>query len=240
LGVAAGFGVLGYLLPRLGALGVIVALAVVLLRSGSFGLGFSALLPALGLTWVAAGSADASIRRAPLSPLVAIPLAAIPLVAGGLGAGVPILLGAFMRPVGAVLSSVMAAVSLVLYEISFGDRLLPFIGGPFRAIPPQSAMPSDVIGQTGRTLVYMGPEAPLAPPVLSLVLLWALIAAVVSAAEWSGRWLVGLVLAGVLGVVGYVSLVSDSPELRAEALISLVLTGIIYGVARYLVGLARG
>src|ERR687894_3220956 len=41
LGVAAGFGVLGYLLPRLGALGVIVALAVALARSQQAGLGFA-------------------------------------------------------------------------------------------------------------------------------------------------------------------------------------------------------
>ena len=47
LGVAAGFGVAGYLLPRLAALGVIVALAVALLRNG-VGLGFAVLVPAIG------------------------------------------------------------------------------------------------------------------------------------------------------------------------------------------------
>src|ERR687896_371740 len=50
-GVAAGLGVLAYLLPRLGALGVIVALAVLLIRNGA-GLGFSALVPVLGGVWV--------------------------------------------------------------------------------------------------------------------------------------------------------------------------------------------
>src|SRR5829696_103223 len=46
-GVAAGLGVLAYLLPRLGALGVIVALAVLLIRSQA-SLAFSALVPVLG------------------------------------------------------------------------------------------------------------------------------------------------------------------------------------------------
>jgi hypothetical protein len=63
-------------------------------------------------------------------------------------------------------------------------------------------------------------------------------AAVVSIAEWSGRWIVGLALTVGVGIVGYVSLVSDTPELRTEALISLVLAGIIYAVARYV--LSRG
>src|SRR3712207_7874377 len=43
LGIAAGFGVAGYLLPRLAALGMIVALAVALVRNG-VGLGFALLV----------------------------------------------------------------------------------------------------------------------------------------------------------------------------------------------------
>src|ERR687890_585084 len=98
LGVAPGFALLGYLLPRLGALGVIVALAVALARSQQAGLGLTTLLPAVGGLWIAAGSIGQSARQLPLGPLLAIPLAA-----GGLGAGLPILLGALMRPLGAAL-----------------------------------------------------------------------------------------------------------------------------------------
>jgi len=231
LGVATGFAVLGFLLPRLGALGVIVTLAVILLQSGQFGLGFSALLPALGLVWVGAGSADAGLRKAPLAPLVAIPLAALPLLSV-LAAGIPLLLGALMRPVGAALSGAVGALALVVYEISFADRVIPYIGGPFIAMSPQAA-PQDIVERVGRTLAYT-PDAALLPPVLSLVLLWSLMAAVISVAEWSGRWIVGLAVAMGAGILGYVSLVSDTPALRTEALISLVLAGIIYGVARYL------
>ncbi|HZC19959.1 MAG TPA: serine/threonine-protein kinase, partial [Rubrobacteraceae bacterium] len=62
LGVAAGFGVLGYLLPRLGALGVIVALAVALVRSQQAGLGLATLLPVVGGLWVAVGSASRGVE----------------------------------------------------------------------------------------------------------------------------------------------------------------------------------
>ena len=74
-GVAAGLGVLAYLLPRLGALGVIVALAVLLIRSEA-SLAFSALVPVLGGIWVmGAGSANADVRKLPLGPAIAVPLA---------------------------------------------------------------------------------------------------------------------------------------------------------------------
>src|SRR4029453_7571770 len=80
-GVAAGLGVLAYLLPRLGALGVIVALSVLLIRNGT-GLGFSALVPVLGGVWVlGAGTANPDVRRLPLGPALAVPLALL----GGLG-----------------------------------------------------------------------------------------------------------------------------------------------------------
>src|ERR671917_878736 len=65
LGVAAGFGVAGYLLPRLAALGIIVALAVTLLRNG-VGLGFAVLVPALSGVWVmGAGYASRDVGRLP-------------------------------------------------------------------------------------------------------------------------------------------------------------------------------
>src|ERR671911_1020726 len=123
LGVAAGFGVLGYLLPRLGALGVIVALAVALASSQQAGLGFATLLPAVGGLWVAASSIGQSASRLPLGPLLAIPLAA-----GGLGAGLPILLGTLMRPLGAALSAAAGACTLVVYDLSFGDGVIPYLG----------------------------------------------------------------------------------------------------------------
>ena len=75
LGIAAGLGVLAYLLPRLGALGVIVALAVLLLRN-QVGLGFSALVPVLGGVWVmGVGSVNGDVKRLPLGPALAVPLA---------------------------------------------------------------------------------------------------------------------------------------------------------------------
>src|SRR5918997_230693 len=110
LGVAAGFGVLGYLLPRLAALGVIVALAVALVRSQQAGLGFATLLPAVGGLWLAAGFASQDVARLPLGPLLVVPLAAY-----GLGAGLPLFFGALMRPLGAALSAAMGAASLIAY-----------------------------------------------------------------------------------------------------------------------------
>jgi hypothetical protein len=242
LGVAAGFGVLGYLLPRLGALGLIVALAVMLWQSGSFGLGFSTLIPALGLVWVAAGSADPSVRRAPLSPLAAIPLAALPIVAGGLGAGVPILFGAFMRPVGAALSSAVAAVLLVGADIFFGDGVLPYLGVDY--------LTGGVALGPGHLATRIQDILTAWDPLILFFALWAVMAVVVSLAERVGRPLVGVVGAVVGGGLGYAYLgmlavstgareVTDA-GFTTQALISLVLTGIIYGVARYLVGQSRG
>jgi len=64
---------------------------------------------------------------------------------------------------------------------------------------------------------------------------------VVSLAEWSGRWVVGLVAAVGGGVVGYALLVSEmSRDALPEALTSLGLAAIIYGVLRYFVARARG
>jgi hypothetical protein len=66
-------------------------------------------------------------------------------------------------------------------------------------------------------------------------------ALVVSLAEWSGRWVVGLVGAVAGGVIGYALIVSQrSQEALPEALTSLALAAIIYGVIRYLVSRARG
>ena len=87
-GAAAGFGLLGYLLPRLAALGLLVALAVILWRSG-VGFGFMALSALLGGAWVAAGGVSPGLGRLPLGPVLAVPLAAT--VVGA--AGLPLLFG---------------------------------------------------------------------------------------------------------------------------------------------------
>jgi len=230
LGVAAGFGVLGYLLPRLAALGVIVALAVALLQGGSqYGLGFSALLPALGLTWIAAGSADEGVRRSPLSPLIAIPLAAVPLVAGGLGAGVPLLFGALMRPLGAILCSILAAVLLVGYDIFFGDGVLPYVGVVYRPDDPIYS-PAGLVGKAAAIINDW-------QPLILFFGLWGVMAAVVSLAEWIGRPVLGVgvaVLGGTLAYAVLTNLDNADPGAFPGAMISLVLAGIIYGVARYL------
>src|SRR5919112_2215213 len=116
-GVAAGLGVLAYLLPRLGALGVIVALAVLLVRNGG-GLGFSALVPVLGGVWaLGAGTVDPDVRRLPLGPALAVPLALLvglgTLLGTTLVAAVPLLFGALMRPLGACLSAAAGAFTLI-------------------------------------------------------------------------------------------------------------------------------
>jgi hypothetical protein len=221
LGVAVGFGVLGYLLPRLGALGVIVALAVALLRSQQADLGFATLLPTVGGLWVVTSSADRSMGRLPLAPLIAIPLAAY-----GLGAGLPLFLGAVMRPLGAALSAAAAAVSLVAYELFFEDGVIPYLGlalGNF----PRSLGPVELL-ERGEALVGAYPALVL------LAALWAAMAGVVSAGEWFGIWALGLALAVGGGILGYALAVSVTPAALSQAMTSLGLAAIIYGVIKYL------
>src|SRR5215218_1350789 len=163
LGVAAGFGVLGYLLPRLGALGVIVALAVALVRSQQAGLGLATLLPAVGGLWVAVGTTDRSMRRLPLGPLLAIPLAA-----GELGAGLPLFLGTLMSPLGATLSAAAGAVSLVVYDLLWDDGVIPYLGLALGNLP-RALGPVELLGR-GEELVQAYPA------LLMLAALWAAMA----------------------------------------------------------------
>ncbi len=221
LGVAAGFGVLGYLLPRLGAIGVIVALAVALVRSQQAGLGFATLLPTVGGLWVVAGSLSRGVARLPLGPLIAIPLAAY-----GLGAGMPLFLGALMRPLGATLSAAAAAVSLVAYDLSFGDGVIPYLGLALDNLP-RTLGPVELL-ERGEALIRAYPALVL------LAALWAAMAGVVSAAEWFGAWALGLVLAVGGGVLGYALAISVTPAALWEAMTSLGLAAIIYGVIKYL------
>ena len=221
LGVAAGFGVLGYLLPRLAALGVIVALAVALVRSQQAGLGIATLLPAIGGLWVAVGSVSGGVSRLPLGPVLAIPLAAY-----GLGAGLPLFLGMLMRPLGAALSAAAAAFSLVVYDLSFGDGVIPYLGLPAESLP-RSLGPLD--------LLERGEELFRAYPTLfMLAALWSVMAGAISLAEWFGVWTVGLVLTVVGGTLGYALQVSVTQEALSQAMTSLGLAAIIYGVVKYL------
>ncbi len=221
LGAAAGFALLGYLLPRLGALGVIVALAVALVRSQQAGFGFAALLPAVGALWVAGGSISRDVGLLPLGPVLAIPLAA-----GGLAAGLPIFLGALMRPLGAALSAGAGAVSLVAYDLTFGDGMIPYLGLTLGKLPVTSG-PVELLGR-GETL------AQAYPTLVVLAALWAAIAGVVSVAEWFGVWVVGIILAvGGAGLV-YVLVLSITPVALSQAMTSLGLTAIIYGAIKYL------
>ena len=221
LGVAAGFGVLGYLLPRLAALGVIVALAVALFRSQQTGLGFATLLPAVGGVWVAAGSMSRGVGRLPLGPLLAIPLAAY-----GLGAGLPILLGTLMRPLGAAFSAAAGALSLVVFDLAFGDGVIPYLGLDLGTLPVALG-PVDLL-RTGEILVQNNPQLSL------LAALWAVMAGVISLAEWFGQWALGLVLAAGGGALGYALEVSATREALSEALTSLGLAAIMYVVVKYL------
>ena len=222
LGVAAGFGVLGYLLPRLGALGVIVALAVALASSQQAGLGFATLLPIVGGLWVAASSIGQSASRLPLGPLLAIPLAA-----GGLGAGLPILLGALMRPLGAALSAAAGACTLVVYDLSFGDGVIPYLGLYLGNLDPGLDL-GELLGRGGELL------SPVYPTLYALAALWAAMALLVAVAEWAGFWALGLVLAVGGGVLGYALEVSATQEALSQAMTSLGLAAIIYGVVKYL------
>ncbi|MCA1848453.1 MAG: serine/threonine protein kinase [Actinobacteria bacterium] len=229
LGVAAGFGVAGYLLPRLAALGIIVALAVTLLRNG-VGLGFSVLVPALGGVWVmGAGSASRDVGRLPLGPVLSVPLALV-----GLGAGLPLLFGALMRPLGAALSAAAGALSLICYELKLGDdRVLPYSGAAgFDPIP--NTLGIEELLRWSQAILDYYPKLPL------LIVLWAAMALVVSLGEWAGRPFAGLALAVGGGVLGYALVVSEGPGALSEAMISLSLAAIMYAVLRYLVSRARG
>ncbi|HSL01295.1 MAG TPA: serine/threonine-protein kinase [Rubrobacteraceae bacterium] len=228
-GTAAGLAVAGYLLPRLAALAVIVALAVALFQSG-VGLGFSALVPALGGVWVAGGGfASRDVGRLPLGPVLAAPLAL-----AGLGAGLPLLFGALMRPLGACLSSAAAALVLVGYDLTLDDARVPYTGVSFDKIPPSLGAP-ELVEWSGRIVQYV---QQFHPSFLLLFLLWPAMAGAVSFGEWTGRWLVGLGVAVAGGVLAYALALSETTEALSEAMISLFLAAIIYGVLRYLV--ARG
>jgi eukaryotic-like serine/threonine-protein kinase len=246
LGIAAGLGVLAYLLPRLGALGVIVALAVLLVRNGA-GLGFSALVPVLGGVWVlGAGTADPDVRRLPLGPALAVPLALLvglgTLFGTTLMAGLPLLFGALMRPLGACLSAAAGALTLICYDLTVRNGF--FADGPY-AVLPFSGAKLDVLPITlgvGGLIDYSQGYLHYFPKLPLLVLLWAAMAGVISLAEWAGKWIIGLSVAVVGGALGYALLLFPNapPGTLALDMISLGLAAIIYGVLRYLASRVRG
>jgi predicted Ser/Thr protein kinase len=231
LGVAAGFGVAGYLLPRIAAFGIIVALAVTLLRNG-VGLGFAVLAPALGGVWVAgAGYASRDVGRLPLGPVLSVPLTLV-----GLGAGLPLLFGALMRPVGACLSAAAGALILICYDLTLDDALVPYAGVQFDRIPASLNI-SELVAWCGRILQYVQQYH---PTFVLMFVLWAAMALAISLGEWTGRWLVGLVVAAGSGILGYALGVSETSNALSDAMISLSLAAIIYAVLRYLVAMVRG
>ena len=231
LGVAAGFGVAGYMLPRLAALGVIVALAVALVRNG-VGLGFAVLVPAIGGVWtVGVGSANGDVGRTPLGPVLVVPLALV-----GLGAGLPLLFGALMRPLGAALSAAVGALVLVGYDLTLDDGRVPYTGVQFDVIPASLNI-SDLAAWCGRILDYIQQYH---PAFLLLFVLWAAMALAVSLGELTGRWLVGLIVAVGGGVLGYALVVSERSQALTDAVISLGLAAIMYAVLRYVVARVRG
>jgi len=246
-GVAAGLGVLAYLLPRLGALGVIVALAVLLIQSGA-GLGFAALLPVLGGVWVmGAGSANTDVKKLPLGPALAVPLALLfglgTLVGTTLVAGIPLLFGALMRPVGACISAAAGALALICYDLTVRNGF--FVDGSPYAELPYSGARLDVAPLTlgvGRLLDYSQGYLQYFPKLPLLILLWAAMAGIVSLAEWAGRPFAGLAVAVVAGALGYALVVSPQapPGTLSSDMISLCLAAIMYGVLRYLVSRVRG
>jgi tRNA A-37 threonylcarbamoyl transferase component Bud32 len=247
VGIAAGLGVLAYLLPRLGALGVIVALAVLLIRSGA-GLGFAALAPLLGGVWVmGAGSANVDVRRLPLGPALAVPLALLlglgTLPGTTLVAGLPLLFGALMRPLGACLSAAAGAFTLICYDLTVRNGFFAN-GNPYAELP-YSGVRLDAVPTTlgvGDLLAWSQAILQFYPQLPLLFLLWAAMAGAVSLAEWAGKWVIGLAVAVVGGALGYALLVSPNapPGTLALDMISLGLAAIIYGVLRYLASRVRG
>jgi hypothetical protein len=246
LGIAAGLGVLAYLLPRLGALGVIVALAVLLIRNGA-GLGFSALVPVLGGVWVlGAGTANPDVRKLPLGPAIAVPLALLvglgTLLGTTLLAALPLLFGALMRPLGACLSAAAGAFTLICYDLTVRNGF--FADGPYAELPFSGAE-LDVLPITlgvGGLIDYSQGYLHYFNKLPLLILLWAAMAGVISLAEWAGKWVVGLAVAVVGGALGYALLLFPKapPGTLASDMISLGLAAIIYAVLRYLASRVRG
>ncbi|TCJ15886.1 serine/threonine protein kinase [Rubrobacter taiwanensis] len=226
LGLAAGFGVAGYLLPRLAALGVIVALAVALMQATGSVVGFAALGLVLGTFWVA--GVRGSARLLPLGPLLAVPLSWV-----GLGAGLPVLLGALMRPVGAAAAAAAGAITLAGYDLARGtpDPATGLVEARYTGLEFHAGSLNVPAGQLAPQIQLILQQA---PEILWQALLWAAIAGILSTAERAGRWVWGAAAAAVGGSLGYALLVAQTPQALATAVTSLGLAAIIYSVVRVL------
>ena len=140
-----------------------------------------------------AGSANADVRRLPLGPALAVPLALLfglgTLLGTTLVAGLPLLFGALMRPLGASLSAAAGAFTLVCYDLTLRDGC--FVDGSPYAELPYSGARLDVFadrvrGRRPARLSRRG-TCSTSPSCRSCSLLWAAMAGVVSLAEWAGR-----------------------------------------------------
>ena len=160
------------------------------------------------------------MRHLPLGPILAVPLALV-----GIGAALPLILGALMRPIAAGISSALGALTLICYDLTLGDGVLPFFGVAFQKVP--GALSPAQLFQKGQDILQAYPPLP------ALAVLWAAMAAVVAVTEWSGRWLAGLLLATAGGALGYALFISTSRSSLTQAMTSLGLAAIIYGTLRY-------
>ena len=225
LGVAAGFGVAGYLLPRLATLAVIVGLALAVMQPLGAVVGFAVLGLVVGVLWIL-GAGRGSVRLLPLGPLLSVPLAAV-----GFAAALPVLLGALLRPAGAALSAGLGALVLVGYDLSLrapneaGVVPVRLTGLEFRP-EALNVPPAQMFEQIGRIF-----EA--GPALIWQALLWAAIAGVIAATRNGGIWLVGVVAAVVGGALSY-TLISSTSEALLGAVTSLGVAAIIYAVIRVL------
>jgi hypothetical protein len=131
-----------------------------------------------------------------------------------------------MRPLGAAFSAAAGALSLVVFDLAFGDGVIPYLGLDLGTLPVALG-PVDLL-RTGEILVQNNPQLSL------LAALWAVMAGVISLAEWFGQWALGLVLAAGGGALGYALEVSATREALSEALTSLGLAAIMYVVVKYL------
>jgi hypothetical protein len=133
---------------------------------------------------------------------------------------------------GAVLSAAAGALALIGYDMTLGDGIVRYLGIQIGILPAGLGFAG--LAETGQSLLTGYPQFLLQAG------LWAAMAGVVSTAEWFGRPFIGLLLAAGGGALGYALIISYSPNALAEAMTSLGLAAIIYGVLRYLGSWVRG
>jgi hypothetical protein len=131
-----------------------------------------------------------------------------------------------MCPLGAALSAAAGAVLLVVYDLAWGDGVIPYLGLALGSLP-KTMGPVELLHR-GEMLIQ-------AYPVLTvLAVLWAVMAGIVSVSEWFGVWRVGLLVAVSGGVLGYALVLSFAPAAFSQAMTSLSFAAIIYGTIKYL------